>query len=370
MNRKHFTRRNIGILLCVIILSIIVTRCFVGAPDAKPTQQSVLTVTSVTPLQQNWPQNIQASGALAAWQEAVIDSEVTGMQVTSIAVDVGSIVTKGQILAELSTDSTMADWHKQTAQVAIATANLAEAKDNGDRARKIEKSGALSKQQIESYLIAEQTATADLDSANADLENTNIILEKSHIRAIDDGVITSRSATLGQVVSSGTELFRLQRQNRVEWNAEVDAEQWVKIKADQIAHITLSDGTTITGQVRVVAPSLNASTGRAIVYVTLPQHSGALAGSFASGQIELGKKTALTVPQSAIVLQDGRAYVFKINANNTVSRKVVTTGRYYQDRVEVLNGVNVEDRLVAAGGAFLSDGSIVTVTKTQPEASA
>ncbi|MGQ9370672.1 efflux RND transporter periplasmic adaptor subunit [Azospirillum sp. ST 5-10] len=331
---------------------------------------SVLTVTATTPSVLEWPQTLTASGPLAAWQEAVIGAEVGSLRITDLFADVGTVVTRGQELARLSRDSARADVRKQEATVAEARAKLAQAEADARRARKVKGSGALSEQQVTEYLIAEDTAKASLAAAEANLESSRITLGQTSIRAVDDGVITARSAALGTVVSAGTELFRLQRQGRVEWRAELDARQLARVRPGQTARVTLPDGRTLTGAVRLPAPSLDGDTGRGIVYVALPAGSGAVAGGYASGTIELETAPALTVPQSAVVLRDGRAYVFSIGADGRVRRHGVTTGRHRDARAEILTGLPADLPIVESGGAFLSDGSVVTAAPATTEPTA
>jgi multidrug efflux pump subunit AcrA (membrane-fusion protein) len=82
---------------------------------------------------------------------------------------------------------------------------------------------------------------------------------------------------------------------------------------------------------------------------------------YARGEFELGQSNALTVPQTAVVVRDGFSYVYRVGADLRVSQLKVQTGRITGDRVEVLNGVKPEDKLVASGGSFLSDGDLVKV---------
>ena len=113
---------------------------------------------------------------------------------------------------------------------------------------------------------------AELDSAEADLQSKLTTLAQTRVLAVDDGIISSRSALLGNVVNTGAELFRLVRQGRIEWQAELDAQQLVHVKVGQVAHVTLPGGKVVNGAVRLVAPTLSISTGRAIVYISLWQH--------------------------------------------------------------------------------------------------
>lgn len=349
---------------------LILAACSKPAADNSPANaaNSVLTVEVVAPTTQPWPQTLQANGALAAWQEVIVAPETGGLRIAELAVDVGARVRKGQLLARLADESLQNDLHKQQALVAQAQATLDQAASNVQRAKVAENSGGLSAQTIEQYRITGVTSRAALASAKADLDATQLKLRQTRITAPDDGLVSSRTGVLGNVVASGTELFRLVRQSRVEWRAEVDARQLAAIKEGQLARVALPTGQAVDGKVRLVGPVLSTDTGRALVYVSLPNDSVARVGMFATGSVELPAQPALTLPQSALVSRDGRDYVYTVDASGKAHSVVVTTGRRQQQRVEVLGGLPANARVVAGGGAFLSDGAQVTVASAPASA--
>lgn len=335
--------------------------------EEKTSAATALSVELTSPTTQNWPQQVLASGALAPWQEAIVSSETGNLRISEVLVDVGSSVKRGQLMARLADASVQADLRKQDAAVEQAKLNLTQASNNLKRTQAAADSGALSGQKIDEYVIDEALKRAALASAEADQQNTRIQLAQTRIVAVDDGVVSSRSAVLGNVVAAGTELFRLVRQGRIEWRAELDAQQLALIKPGQTARLTLPGGQQVTGTVRLVAPTLNTSTGRALVYISVAAGSGgsgAQSGMFASGTIELAQTPALTLPQSAIVLRDGRSdvYVLADAGSNKVSRRTVVTGRRVGDRVELLSGLDANAKVVVSGGAFLSEGARVQIT--------
>jgi RND family efflux transporter MFP subunit len=270
------------------------------------------------------------------------------------------VVTKGQVLALMSQDSVQADLRKQEAAVVTAQANLTKAKANADRARQLRPSGALSDEKIVEYLADEQTATASLTSEEAALDSQKIKLGQTTVTAVDDGQITSRSAELGAVVSSGSELFRLVRQQRVEWQAEVSARYLARISEGLSVDIDGPDGR-IQGKVRLVGPSVDTNTSRAIVYVALPQDAHPRTGLYVTGTIELRTTPALTVPETAIVFRDGINYVFTRSEDKRVRRVRVETGRRNGGDVEIVSGIDRSARVVTSGGAFLSDNDLVKI---------
>jgi RND family efflux transporter MFP subunit len=328
-----------------------------------------LTVTMVRPNQEKWPQVISASGSIAPWQEVVVASETGGLRITGIYADVGSKVQRGQKLAQLAQDLVVVDIEQQQARVSQAKAELAEAKANAQRARNLEGRSALSDQKINQYLIGKDKAQANLEAATAQLKSQKIRLEQTNIVAVDDGVISSRSATLGSVVQVGTELFRLVRQNRIEWRAEVVADQVFNINSGQEAHIHLTSGESIVGKVRVTAPTFDTKTRKTLVYVDLPADTSARVGMFARGDILVGTNEVMTLPQSAVVLRDGYSYVFEIGSNQRVVQNKIVTGRRVDNRVEIVSGLNQNMSVVAGGGAFLNDGDTVYIADVATDSS-
>ncbi len=349
---------QLSFLLLVLTLGVAVV-CPGRPALSQQTDGAALTVAAAKPVERQWSETVPANGWLKPWHEAISAAEVSGLRITDVLVDVGSVVKKGQPLARLSDETVRAELRKEEAALATAKADLTKAETNAERARKMQGSGVLSDEKTNEYLIAEQTALAGVDSAKASLESQRIKLSQTTIVAVDDGLITSRSAQLGAVVASGTELFRLVRQQRVEWQAEVSARYRPLIKEGLAATIFDPGGQQIKGIVRLVAPTVSTDTGRALVYVSLPAEAHAPIGLYATGHIELGTEPALTVPDTALVARDGISYVFTLDGKERVTRVRVEIGRRNFGEVEILSGLDRSARVVTTGGAFLSDGALV-----------
>ena len=341
----------------------------IAADAISQNSNSVLTVNVVSPQLRKWRVAVPTSGWFAPWHEAVIASGVDGLKITEIHADVGDVVQKGQVLALLEQEAVIAELRRLEASMAAAKAEYAMAKANADRSRRMRGTGAQATQQYEEFICAEKSAAAALVMAQAGLDVQRIKLEQTKILAIDDGVISSRSAALGTVVSTGTELFRLIRQQRVEWQAEVDSRYMLSIRKGQQVLINMPDGDVITGRVRAVAPDASKNTSRAIAYVSVDPSADPKAGMYAGGSIALDSTPALTVPESAIVLHDGLNYVFTLQPDSRVSRVRVETGRRQDGRVEIRKGLDARAKVVRSGGAFLFEGAFVTVlAQTEEEA--
>lgn len=350
-----------GAWLAVVVLTFSLAPCARPADAAPEDSKRVLTVSPVVPASLDWGISIPASGWFAPWHEAVVASEVDGLKIAEVLVEVGDVVRKGQVLARLNPDTVLAERRRLEATVSGATTDHEKAQANAGRSRVLEGAGVLTTQLSEEYQFTEASASAALAAAQAMLDFQRLKLEQTQILAIDDGIISARAARLGSVVATGTELFRIIRQQRVEWQAEVSSRQINLVKEGQAAWVTTRDGERLAGRVRALDPAVNKETGRALVYVDIDPPAHPMAGIYASGTIVLGSARALTVPESALVLRDGFTYVFSLGTGGRVTRIRVDTGRRQDGRVEILQGLDSTTPVVRSGGAFLSDGAVVAV---------
>jgi len=318
------------------------------APAGNPAP--AMTVTSAIPRSVQWHATLEASGAIAPWQEASIGTQIGGYRLIDVRVNVGDQVKKGQLLAALDPDLLLAD----EAQLEAA---YEEADADRQRALKLKSSGAISEQEVTQLLTHAKSAAAAFDAKRLQLRYT-------HILAPDDGAISSRTATLGAVMPVGQELFRLIRANRLEWRGELTAEQLARIAAGQRVELTLPDGSRAGAKVRQTAPSLDSQSRLGVLYADIESGSGARAGMYARGRVVLSDAPALVVPAESVVIRDGRSYVVRVADSNPLPKvllQAVTVGRREGAEVEVAGGLAAGDRVIVQGAGFLNDGDIVRV---------
>ncbi len=331
--------------------------------DTAAAPKAAMTVTVTQPTSDSLPIALQTNGNISAWQEASVGAELGGLRLATVNVNVGDTVRRGQVLATFARETTEAESLQGKAAQMQAEASYENAKADADRARTIQDTGALSKSQIAQYLTAEKVARAQWEAAKAAYGATQVRLGNTRVLAPDDGIISARGATVGAVVGSGQELFRLVRQGRMEWRAEVTPSEVGRIKVGQKVQVTAATGLQIAGQVRAIAPTADAQTRNVLVFVDLPRHSDLKAGTFAQGSFALGQSTALTVPAQSVVVRDGHNYVFVIGADNKAVQRKVDTGRRVGERVEVLNGLKAEESVAVQGAGFLNDADLVKVVQ-------
>lgn len=379
-NPKKIKKKGWLILAIVVVLLLIAIVVWQTKTAQKSTatnqqknadttaQKAALTVTVVSPQPQNWKQTFTANGNIAAWQEVVIGSELSGQRLTRVNVNVGDEVRRGQVLAEINSDTIRADLAAAKASYAEAQAVLADAMTNNRRIQQLKNTGAISAQEATQYQTSQSTAQAKLDAAKAQIESNQLRLAQTRVVSPDNGVISARTATVGSLAQTGQELFRLIRDHRLEWRAEVTTSDLYKLKQGMTAHIISPDPAqpAVTGKVRMIAPVIDPQTRYGLVYVDIPTTQAVRMGMFVKGEFDLGQKAALTVPQTALLLRDGFSYVFIVNDNNRVTQQKVSVGRRLGDRVEILDlAPNV--KVVSSGTGFLADGDLVSIAKDIPD---
>jgi len=337
---------------------------------AEASARPALTVTLTQPQREDWPRALAAQGNIAAWQEAAVAAELSGFRVVEVLVNVGDRVRKGQTLARISAEAIGADVAQARAAVAEADAVLIEARANAARSRDLAAKGFVSPQAATQTATLEQTAAARLAAARARLQSEEVRLAQTRVLAPDDGTVSARMAAVGSLTQPGQELFRLIRGNRLEWRAEVTAAELARIAPGMTAVVRLPGGADVKGQVRMLAPTVDPQTRNALVYVDLPatESNPARAGMFARGEFELGRASALSLPQTAVVQREGFAYTFRVDGNNRVIETKIGVGRRVGDRIEVTDGLAPDARVVATGAGFLADGDAVRVVPPAPVA--
>ena len=348
-----------------------------GAPAAagNGTAKAALTVSTVMVKPVDLALNFSANGGVYAWQEAGVGAEVQGLRVNDVRVDVGQSVQRGQVLATFSADGVLADMAVARAGVAEAQANALEAQANADRARSLQNSGALSNQQIQQMLTVEQSARARLESAKAALDAQQVRMQHTQVLAPDSGTIVQRNVAVGAVAGPG-DLFRLIRQGRLEWRAEVTSSELARVQPGAEVFVTAPGGAVARARVRMIGPTVDAQTRAGLVYVDLlgMREGEKLAlgaafkpGMFAKGDFVFGNSSALTIPQQAVVVRDGFSYCFVVGADGRVAQRKISVGRRSSAQdggvVEVLSGLEPGAQVVAGGAGFLNDGDLVKVVQ-------
>jgi HlyD family secretion protein len=317
------------------------------------------------------------NGSLAAWDELPIGSEAGGLAIVAVEVEEGDRVTRGQLMARLDDSVLKAELAQADAAIAQADAGLLKAEamaatagSDVNRAKALIKNGFISGQAAEQRQTTLTAAAADVNVARQNLEAAKAIrveraaqLAQTEIRAPTDGIVSKRTATLGNVVAVGQQLFRIIRDGRVELRAEIPELDLLRLSAGQPVSITVGDADQrrFTGKIRLVGATVDPQTRIGIVYVALPDDPALKPGMFVHGLVETGSGETLQAPEEALVYKDAKPAVFVVDAGNRTHLRMVETGQRLDGVVEILSGVSAGERVALAGAGYLKDNDLVRV---------
>jgi RND family efflux transporter MFP subunit len=351
-----------GLILCGLSAASL-TAC------QKPQKQAPkpsLTVTVEAVGVRDLAQVVTASGSVGAWRDVPVGAEAGGLTAVEVNVDEGSRVQAGQLLVKLDDRLLQAQVRQQQAAVASARAVLAKNEAAFARSQALAKLGYLAKANLEISQADQQTAEAQLQTAQAALAETQAKQDQTNIRAPVSGLVSSRTVVKGQIVSIGTELLRIVRDDQLELAAQIPEADLPRVKAGASAKVSDEQGRATTGRVRLITPQVDTQTRLALARISLPAGSGFSSGEFARAEIDAGRQSVVAVPQDAIVFHDGKPDVFVVDASNHAHQRSVRTGDHVQGYVAILSGLQAGERVATSGVGFLGEGDLVRIRAAAP----
>lgn len=359
--------KPVGILLLIALAAFGLWRVFGTKPVAAPPAANIPEVTVIVPGAAPVAQIVTATGSIAARRDAAVGVQGEGGRVTSVLVDPGQRVSKGQILARID-NAVQTQTSLQLAAAlrsAQADANLAEA--NLQRAKPLVGRGFISKADIDQRTATRDGAVARVAVAQAQLNEQNARIARLDIRAPSDGLVLARSVEVGQVVSPGTVVFRIAEGSVLEMRAQVAEQDMARLQPGMTAAVTPVGSTQeYRGRVWLLDPVIDAASRQGIARIALPYSPGLRVGAFAKTSITAGELTKPMLPQSAVQADEKGSYVMIVGADNKVERRAITIGTVNDQGVGIAAGLDGSERVVASAAAFLRPGEkiIPVIAKT------
>ena len=330
------------------------------------------------------------SGELEALAEFVVAPKVSG-RVKHMLVDIADTVSRGQVVAALDDDEFVQSMAQARADLAVAQANLAEARSALEianreyrRTESLVKRGIASDSEFDAArqaLMVKQAqlevATAQVTKAEASLETANIRLGYTQVTAGwtgggDQRVVAERYVDEGQTVAANTPLLLIVELHPIVGVVFVTECDYAYLKPGQVVSLTTDafQGKTFAGSIDRIAPVFRKSTRQAKVEMAIdnPRHQ-LKPGMFIRATVELTRvPDATIVPEAALTLRDDRHGVFIVAADGkSVSWRPVDVGIREGDRVQV-KGEGLTGRVVVLGQALVKDGSPIAIAHESDKA--
>lgn len=294
--------------------------------------------------------SVTVSGVIEPLRTVGVNSQVSGT-LLAVAVEEGSIVRRGQLLARVDDRELRAQFEAAEAAHQVAAAAY-------ERARQLRERRVITLPEYERERTAEAAARAQLDQIRTRLAYTVIA-------APVDGVVTEKRVEAGDLVASQTRLFTVAEVSTLVVRVGVSELDVVRIAVGDAVSIMLDafPGRTFAGTVRRVFPSADPGTRLVPVEVALlgSEADAVRPGFLARVTFAVGAHDdVLLVPAAAVIGAGGSRAVFVLD-NGTAVRRTVTTGLTSQGRVEIVAGLAGDERVVTRGSNLLRDGMAVRI---------
>ena len=333
-------------------------------------EPAVLSVETVMPNQDDIGATLSADGTINAKDTANVSAKVNGVAIEQILVEEGDRVKVGQVLAIFDTEAMQQQVLQAEADVAEAEATLANASADAVRVLPLIDIDAISKQEADRYRTAEVKARAALQASKARLSNQQLTLKNARVVAPVSGIISEKMVEVG-MVAGGDPLFTIIKGGVLEWRAEIDPKLVSDIRIGTPVRVSLPDGDSVMGQVTRIAPTA-ADNRQITIYASLANNAKVRAGMFQTGEFLLGSTSTQTIPNSAIVSNDGYDYVMLVTNITTQNGKTmgrikqqrVTLGERLGDNVAITEPLPNDSQVVKQGGSFLNDEDLVRLITT------
>ncbi len=335
-----------------------------------------MTVEAIYPSEQVLSRGVEASGNVVGQDVAEVGAKVSGVAIAQVLADVGDEVKQGQVLARLDNRQASANVASASAEVQQAQINLAKASSDLRRVEPLIKIDAISREQYDAYKTNKLNAEASLTAAKARLANSQISEGDANVVAPVSGVVSQKLANVG-MMTSGTTLFSIVKNGKLEWQASVPAAQINNIYIGQQVRIRTGHPDVMAmGVVSKIAPVANNSR-EITVYVAITEPASLRGGMYQSGEFVGAQHAAITLPISVVTTSDGYDYIWTLSkspdsaaADNTANAKLPADVFYVRRQKinvsarsdeGVVTDLPRDTLIVKSSGNFLSDNDLVKV---------
>ena len=308
------------------------------------------------------------SGSVKARTEMNLGFRVAG-KITERLVDIGDKVKPGDVLARMdSTDYQLA--------VKTAEANLAAAQKGVETADLVNKrnqqlfdKNVSPKSQLEQASLSYDQAVSSRDAAASALDQAKNQVSYAELKADHNGIVTTISADVGQVVASGTPVVAVAVDGEKEVQIAVPENDIAEFKPGKTvkASFWADDKLVLDGKVREVSGSADQQSRTFAVRVSLPNDPRVLLGMTATIEADVSNSNSyVSIPLSALAEKDGKQMVWTVDRNTaTVHGRAIKVADFTGDGVHVTEGLDTGDLVVSAGTQFMTENLKVKVPDQQ-----
>jgi len=372
---KYIVGGIVGVLLAGAVIVFVLRSFQASALETSTTLHAKQYVTTVAPQAGGDGQPLTLPGTLLGVIESTVYARSNGYVVRWVK-DIGSSVTKGELLAEITAPEIDQELSQAVSARAQAAASASLAKSTADRWQALRQKDAVTQQDLDEHLSAYSQAAANLAAADANAGRLEKLRGFNRVVAPFDGVVTRRNVDVGDLVNAGNggtgqALFAVAQVDPLRLYVYVPQMYARQIKMGDAVTVTLAErvGQQFRGTIARTARAIDTATRTMQVEIQVPNPTGALiAGSYVQVTLPINVDArALVVPTNVLLFRPEGTRVALVDSGGRVHLTSVKLGTDFGTSVEVLSGLNASDRIVLNPADSLADGDVVTLPAASPK---
>ncbi len=338
-------------------------RSSASAPASLAARESIPLVSVVTPTLKPVTSAVTFTGTITARYDMPIGVDGDAGRITTVNVEAGDHVKRGQVLAQLDDSVLQPQVNRLAASLEQARAQASLSAAEYRRAKGVEEAGALSAEEIEKRRAAAVTDDASVKVAVAMLAEAQARLARTHVVAPANGIVLTRRAEVGQIANAGGEpLFRLASNGEIEMRGQVAEQDLPTLKVGQAASVYLTGlSKPFEGSVRLLGAVIDTQSRLGDIRVSLKPDPALRPGAFARASVTTANVERPILPQTAVLSDDEGTYVFVVSGESRVQRRGVRISGTTPEGVIIASGLTGNEKVVSTAGGFLRDGENVSI---------
>jgi RND family efflux transporter MFP subunit len=366
-----------GLVFAYIIWSGISSRAEAGnALTAETNELAVPTVSVIAPKVTPGAEEIALPGNVQAFIDTPVWARSSGY-LKAWYVDIGGRVKQGQLLAEIETPEVDQQLLQARAQLQTAEANLKLSEVTADRYTELFKTDSVAKQDVDNAVQGEAAKKADVASAQANVSRLEQLVSYEKVDAPFSGILTARNIDVGALVNQGAntpgkELFHIASIDTLRVYVSVPEMYSQAAKPGVQAYLTLSEfpGRKFSGKVVRNANAIDQSSRTLLVEADVKNPTGELLpGSYVTVHLKLPSNIpAVTVPSNALLFRSEGLRAVRVKDGKAELVPVIL-GRDFGDTVELVSGIQPDDKVVVNPSDSVTNGQKVNVASPEKQTS-
>jgi RND family efflux transporter MFP subunit len=364
---KNYFTRYAGIIIGILVAAIVFFLASCSGDDKasglrkeKPVSVQVRTAT------QRMVDVINVSGQIESQETAAISTRIMGF-ISSVTVNPGDRVQKGQLLATINNRDILAKRAQAEAMVSESEATLADAKKDYERFEELYRKQSASEKELENATLRYNSVKAKTEAAKEMKNEANAMLIYTNLVAPFSGVVVQKNNDEGSMANPGVPILIIEKSGSYLVKAFVSENEVGNLSVGTNAMVTIkSTGKKILAKVIEISPSSQFSGGQFQIKLdaSVLENKGLYSGMYVN--VSVYSKTdsgteSLFVPVSALVHKDQLSGLYTISDDQTAQLRWLKVGKTVGDEVEILSGLNQHEKFIAETDGRLYSGVSVVV---------